>query len=253
MDFSPGGAIDLAMSGYPLPHAMVLAAGLGTRMRPLTDTLPKPLVRVAGKPLLDRVVENAVLESIPRLVINVHHHADQMERHIAALRARHAGVEIVISDERATLRDTGGAIAQALPSLDTDPILVMNADSIWPLGADRPIARLIETYHEHGAQAALLCARPHQATGFRRSHDFCLDPNRRITSDSGAPVIYAGVALIKRSLIAAAGTDKFSLVTLFDQALEAGRMVGAPLLAPWLHVGDPAAIGEAEKVLEADQ
>ena len=229
------------------PDVMILAAGLGTRMRPLTDDTPKPLLQVAGKPLLDRVAGLAHVEGATRFVVNAHHHREQMKPHVLALDASLAGTHFDLSEE-AELLNTGGGVKAALPLLETDPILVMNADSLW-LSGDTPLQRMRDAYE---GRIVLLCAHPARASGFtRRSHDFCLAPDGLITNDRGAPVIYAGVALIPRALIEAAPDGPFSLFSLFEAALERDELHGVALGTPWLHIGDPQALEAADKRLTA--
>lgn len=234
-----------------LPDVMLLAAGLGTRMMPLTARKPKPLIEVAGKPMINRVVDAALAEGLTHFVVNAHYIADLVGAHIAGLEAAHPEARFRISLERANALGTGGGVKKALPQLETDPVLVMNTDAFWPLGGDRPITRMVESFEDNSAKIVLLCAHRSRATGFRRSHDFCLDPSGRITLDSGAPVIYAGVALIARSLFDDTPDTPFSLTTLFDRALERDTLFGTALNAPWFHVGDPQALDEAERILAA--
>lgn len=231
------------------PDVMLLAAGLGTRLRPLTDVRPKPLVPVAGVPLIDRVVAEALDAGLTRFVVNAHHHAEQVAAHVEALAARYPGCSFELSREAEVL-GTGGGVRAALPLLRTDPVLVMNTDAFW-LGGGAPLGRLMERYAAGGAEMALLCVHPRDARGFRRSHDFCLDPRGRITSDAGAPVIYAGAVLVARALFEGTPEGPFSLADLFDIARERGTLFGAVLDAPWLHVGDPEGLREAEAVLGA--
>lgn len=224
---------------------MILAAGLGTRMRPLTESTPKPLLEVAGKPLLDRVVGLAHAEGAQRFVINAHHHADKMKPHVAALDASLGGTRFRLSLERELL-NTGGGLKAALPLLETDPILVMNADSLW-LRDDKPIRRMLEAYR---GKPLLLCAHPRLSSGFsRKSHDFCLAPNGQITPDSGAPVIFAGTALLPRAFVEAGPDGAFSLYSLYEKALQDGDLHGVALGTQWLHVGDPAALEAASERL----
>lgn len=232
------------------PDVMLLAAGMGRRMLPLTEAVPKPLLPVAGRPLFDCVVGLAAAEGCAHFVVNTHHHAARLQAHVETLAAAMPGLRFRISDE-ADLLETGGGLKKALPLLDTDPVLVMNTDAFWPEGADRPIGRMLARFDTGEADIVLLCAQPRRALGFRRSHDFCLDPRGRLTRDFGQPVIYAGVALIARSLVAAVEAEKFSLYQLFIEALDRGRLGGVVLDAPWLHVGDPEALREAEAMLAA--
>ena len=222
------------------PDVMLLAAGLGTRLRPITDTVPKPLVPVAGVPLIERIMGNAKAEGAQRFVANAHHHADQVLAHFGGL------LKVSREDE---LLGTGGGVKRALPMLHSDPILVMNTDAFWPSGSDAPIARMIARYHDE-AEMVLLCVHPRDASGFtRRSHDFCLSPQGSITRDYGAPVIYGGVALTGKKLFDGTPDGAFSLFDLFEQCLERETLFGVALDAPWFHVGDPAALAEAERRL----
>jgi MurNAc alpha-1-phosphate uridylyltransferase len=212
------------MSDARFPDVMLLAAGLGTRLRPITETLPKPLVPVAGMPLIERIMGNARAEGAKRFVANAHYRADQILAHF------------------------GGLLKRALPMLHSDPILVMNTDAFWPAGSDTPIARMLARYG--GADdIVLLCVHPRNATGFGRSHDFCLSPQGEVTRDYGAPVIYAGVALLGKKLFDGTPDGAFSLTQLFEAALEQETLHGVVLDAPWFHVGDPAALAEAERRL----
>lgn len=222
------------------PDVMLLAAGLGTRLRPITETLPKPLVPVAGVPLIERIMANARAEGAKRFVANAHYRADQILAHFGGL------LKVSREDE---LLGTGGGVKRALPMLYSDPILVMNTDAFWPAGSDAPIGRMIARFEAGEADMVLLCVHPRQATGFGRSHDFCLDPMGRITRDYGAPVIYGGVALIKTSLFADTPDGAFSLNALFEDCLERETLMGVALDAPWFHVGDPEALAAAEQAL----
>jgi MurNAc alpha-1-phosphate uridylyltransferase len=238
----------MSTDSLPRPDVMLLAAGLGLRMRPLTETMPKPLLEVAGEALLDHVVGEAVAEGFSHFVVNAHHHAGQIAEHVGRLAAATPQLRFRLSAEP-DLLDTGGGIKQALPLLDTDPILAMNADAFWPRGADAPLGRMLARHAAGNADIVLLCAQPHRALGFSRSHDFCLDPRGRLTRDYGQPVIYAGVALVGRQLVEATPEPKFSLYRLFVEALERERLLGVVLDAPWLHVGDPSALEKAEAFL----
>lgn len=223
------------------PDVMLLAAGLGTRLRPVTETVPKPLVPVAGIPLIERIMHNARAEGAKRFVANAHYRADQLLAHFGGL------LKVNREDE---LLGTGGGVKAALPMLHSDPFFVMNTDAFWPAGSDAPLARMLSRYEE-ADDIVLLCVQPHRATGFGRSHDFCLDPMGRITLDYGAPVIYAGVALMGRDLFADTPDGAFSLNRLFEAALERESLKGVVLDAPWYHVGDPAALADAERALGA--
>lgn len=223
------------------PDVMLLAAGLGTRMRPLTENLPKPLIPVAGIPLIERVIGNARAEGAKRFVANAHYRADQVLAHFGGL------VKVSREDE---LLGTGGGVKRALPMLHSNPFLVMNTDVFWPIGSDRPLARMLAR-HTGPQDVVILCVQPRRATGFRRSHDFCLAPDGLVTRDYGAPVIYGGVTVLGRSLFADTPDGPFSLYALMEAALERETLKGVVLDASWFHVGDPAALAEAERLLGA--
>ncbi|MCS6761751.1 MAG: nucleotidyltransferase family protein [Candidatus Devosia symbiotica] len=222
------------------PDVMLLAAGLGSRLRPITDTIPKPLVPVAGVPLIERVIDNAKAEGARRFVANAHYHADQLLAHFGGL------LKISFEDE---LLNTGGGIKRALPMLASDPILVMNTDAFWPAGSDAPIARMLIRFADKKTEIVLLCVHPRDAFGFARSHDFCLAPSGEITRDYGAPVIYGGVAVLGKALFADTSDDAFSLNDIFEQCLKREALYGVALNAPWFHVGDAAGLVEAERRL----
>ncbi len=223
------------------PDVMLLAAGLGTRLRPITETLPKPLVPVAGMPLIERIIANARAEGATRFVANAHYRADQLLAHFGGL---------LKVNREAELLGTGGGVKAALPMLHSDPFFVMNTDAFWPAGSDAPLGRML-TRHTEADDIVLLCVKPHRATGFGRSHDFCLDPRGQITLDYGAPVIYAGVAVMGKGLFADTPDGAFSLNRLFEAALERESLKGVVLDAPWFHVGDPGGLEAAERALGA--
>lgn len=233
------------------PDVMLLAAGFGSRLRPLTDTTPKPLIRVGGKPLLDHVVAEALAAGLDHFVVNAHHHAGQVASHVTTLAARYPSARFLVSREDHEALDTGGGVKAALPLLESDPVLVMNTDAFW-VGADgAPLRRLIERFAAGGAEMVLLCVHPRNARGFWRSHDFCLDSAGLITADSGAPVIYAGACVFSRELFEGSPDGAFSLDLLSDAARDRGTLYGTILDAQWLHVGDAEGLTEAEAVLEA--
>ena len=220
---------------------MLLAAGLGTRLRPITETLPKPLVPVAGMPLIERIMANARAEGAQRFVANAHYRADQILAHFGGL------LKVSREDD---LLGTGGGVKRALPMLHSDPILVMNTDAFWPAGSDAPIGRMLARYRGGEAEMVLLCVHPRDATGFGRSHDFCLSPQGLVTRDYGAPVIYGGVALMGKRLFEDTPDEPFSLNALFENCLERETLFGVALDAPWFHVGDPEALAAAEQRLK---
>ena len=223
------------------PDVMLLAAGLGTRLRPLTEAMPKPLVPVAGVPLIERIMDNARAEGAKRFTANAHYRADQLLAHFGGL------LKVSREDE---LLGTGGGVKRALPMLHSDPFFIMNTDAFWPAGSDAPLGRMMARYRDD-AEIVLLCVHPRDATGFDRSHDFCLSPQGTVTRDYGAPVIYGGVALVTKALFAGTPDGAWSLTEIFEKALERETLFGVALDAPWFHVGDPKALAEAERRLIA--
>jgi len=226
---------------------MVLAAGLGTRMRPLTDALPKPLVPVAGKALIDHALDRLADAGVTKAVVNVHHMADQVEAH---LRGR-TRPQIVISDERDELLDTGGGVVKALPQLGREPFFHMNSDTLWIEGVTPNLPRLAAQF-SGDMDILLLLASTTTCIGYEGRGDFTMAPDGRLTRRSErevAPFVYAGAAIMRPSLFANAPRGKFSLSTTFTQVAEAGRLFGLRLEGTWMHVGTPEAIKAAEAAI----
>lgn len=228
--------------------AMVLAAGLGTRMRPLTDHRPKPLVEVAGKALLDHVLDKLAAEGVARAVVNVHYLADQIERHVAT-RARPA---IIISDERGMILGTGGGVARALARIGTEPFFHLNADTLWIDGPRSNLSRLAEAFDPARMDCLLLLAPAIGSIGYAGPGDFTMDGDRRLTrreAGGRAPYVFAGAAILAPALFANAPEGEFALTVLFDRAAAAGRLFGLPLDGVWMHVGTVDAIARAEAAI----
>ncbi|MGH6861147.1 MAG: nucleotidyltransferase family protein [Phyllobacterium sp.] len=232
-----------------IPHtAMVLAAGLGKRMAPITDTVPKPLVKVAGKSLLDWGLEALAGAGVARAIVNVHYLAGQIETHLAGL----AAPAIRISDERDKLLDSAGAIINALPQLGTDPFYVLNADTFWIDGARPNLVLLAEEWDDARMDILLMLARKDQATGYDGRGDFHLSDDGRLSRlkpTETSPYIYAGAAIIHPRIFAGATVDRISLNRYFDEAIAAGRLFGRGMDGIWLTVGTPDAIGDAETAI----
>lgn len=229
---------------------MVLAAGKGVRMRPLTDTVPKPLVRVGGKALLDHALDRLAAAGIDRAIVNVHHLADQIETHLAD----RAHPRITISDERGALLETGGGIVKALPLLGANPFVLVNSDTLWIDGVRPNLARLMDAFDDATMDALLLLAPVIASTGYDGRGDYLMNPDGRIARrrERGvAPFVYAGAAILTPRLFRDAPGGAFSLTTLFDRAEEAGRLFGLRLEGLWMHVGTQAAIDEAEAAIAA--
>lgn len=232
----------------PIHNAMVLAAGLGTRLRPITDTMPKPLVKIAGRPMIDYVLDLLQAAGITKAAINVHHFADQMERHLEARSAP----EIVISDEREHLMNSGGGLVKGLALLEDGPVLVMNADLFWVGEPSSNLDRLVSFFDPETMDMALLCVRNEDTTGHNGKLDFSLGVNGQLTryrEGMPQPVVYAGAIALHSGLFDDAPTDAFNLNIYFDKAIERGRLYGIVLDGHWLTVGTPEAIGLAEDAI----
>lgn len=224
---------------------MVLAAGLGLRMRPLTLTLPKPLVTVAGKTLLDHVLDPLAEAGVETAVVNVHHLAEQVEAHLAARRAP----RVIISDERDSLLDSGGGVKKALPQLGTAPFFILNADSFWIDGPRSNLVRMAEFFDPASMDILMLMAATATSSGYEGRGDYLMDAQgrlRRKAAHEVVPFAYAGVLLVRSAIFADTPDTPFSLNLLFDRAQQAGRLFGLRLDGQWLHVGTPDAIGQAE-------
>lgn len=234
----------------PIGTAMVLAAGLGQRMRPITDTIPKPLVQVGGRALLDYALDRIADAGIGKVVLNVHYLADQIEAHLRG-RERPA---IVISDERDKLLETGGGIKRALPLIGQEPFLVFNSDSFWIEGPQPNLRRFMAAWDPARMDILLLLACGATALGYEGKGDFAMDPEgllRRRRAGEVAPFVYAGVAILRPELFADTPDGAWSLNLLFDRAIDAGRLHGLRLDGQWLHVGTPQQLADAEECLAA--
>ena len=229
---------------------MVLAAGMGTRMRPLTDTRPKPLVEVYGRALIDHVLDRVADAGIPRAVVNLHHHADMLEAH---LKARGGAPQVLLSDERGQLLETGGGVRKALPLLGPDPFLAINSDTIWIEGMRPNLARLMEHFDPERMDVLLLLASAAHSIGYDGMGDFQMDTLGRLSRRAErtvVPFVYAGAAILKPELFAGTPDGAFSLNRIFDKAAEAERLYGLRLDGVWMHVGTPDAIALAEEAIQ---
>jgi MurNAc alpha-1-phosphate uridylyltransferase len=230
--------------------AMVLAAGLGERMRPLTDRMPKPLVPVAGRPLIDHVLDRLAAAGIERAVVNVHYKADMIEHHLQDRTAP----RIVISDEREELLNTGGGVVKALGTIGTEPFIHVNSDTIWIDGVKPNLERLGGAFDPATMDALLLLAPVAASIGYFGRGDFTLAPDGRLTRRAEreiAPFVYAGAAVLRPELFKEAPAGAFPLTALFDRAAAAGRLHGLRLEGVWMHVGTPEAIAQAEAAIAA--
>ncbi len=230
--------------------AMVLAAGLGTRMRPLTDDRPKPLVEVAGKKLIDWTLDRFAAAGVTRAVANVHYFADMMEAHVAGRRAP----QVVISDERSLLLETGGGLKRARALLGASPVFCTNTDAILIDGPGaEPCARLAQSWDGSHMDALLLLVPKEATSGYDGAGDFDLDTDGQLawrTGDS-AEYVYTGLQIISLDLLDGAPEGPFSTRLLWDKAAAKGRFRGVVHDGAWMHVGDPAGLAEAERRLAA--
>jgi N-acetyl-alpha-D-muramate 1-phosphate uridylyltransferase len=226
-------------------RAMILAAGLGKRMRPITVTTPKPLIEVGGRTLIDHGLDALERAGVEETVVNVHYLADQIQSHLG----RRRRPRIVLSDERARLLDTGGGIARALPVLGDEPFYLLNSDSFWIEGARPNLDWLASGWRDGEMDALLLVAATVHSVGYHGRGDFRMDPSGRLVRRAErdvAPFAYAGAAIFHPRLFDGCPAGAFSLNALFDRAEEAGRLFGVRLDGLWLHIGTPEAIGEAD-------
>jgi MurNAc alpha-1-phosphate uridylyltransferase len=230
--------------------AMVLAAGLGTRMRPLTLDRPKALVAVNGRTLIDHVLDRLVEGGVQRAVVNVHAFADMLEAHVR----RRTDLEIVISDERGLLMETGGGARQALPLLGEGPIVVANIDSVWDEPTGSAVARLGRAYDPARMDALLMLARVDEQLGYDGAGDFLQSEDGRICfrgDTPAAPFAYMGVQVINPIVLREEPLEPFSFTRVWRRLAQKGRLHGAPLGGYWMHVGDPSARDEAEARMRA--
>ncbi|MCX5494930.1 nucleotidyltransferase family protein [Kaistia dalseonensis] len=241
------------MSSDPIPlktiarprHAMILAAGIGKRMRPVTATVPKPLIEVAGRPLIDRALDRLMVAGVEEVVVNVHYLADLVETHVKKRKTP----RVIVSDERSGLLETGGGVTKALPLLGDKPFYVMNSDSFWIEGPRPNLDWLAAGWDDERMDAILMLAPTVASIGYSGPGDFEMDKEGRLArrvERTIAPFVYSGAAILSPRLFEGAPEGSFSLNLLFDKAIAAGRLYGIRMDGIWLHVGTPEAIREAE-------
>lgn len=237
------------MSALASDTAMVMAAGLGKRMRPLTATQPKPMVRVAGKPLIDHALDRLDVAGVAKAVVNVHYLADALEAHLKA----RAAPAITISDEREVLLETGGGMTHALPHLP-DPFFCLNADNVWLDGPRNAFAELSARWNPDQMDALLLLVGHARAINFDGIGDFYMDPHGKLSRKRPgrvAPFVYTGIQLVSHRLLRDAPHGKFSTNLLWDRAIAEGRLYGASFTGLWFEVGTPQAIAPTEEALRS--
>jgi len=227
---------------------MVLAAGLGLGMRPLTESRPKPLIEVAGKTLLDRTLDRLAEAGVERAVVNLHYLGDMIRRHLAPRRAP----EVVFSDESEALLETGGGIARALELLGPEPFLALNGDVVWLDGVRNTLELLGGRWDDQTTDALLLAQPTVGAVGYEGRGDYFMAPDgrlRRRRDVEMAPFLFAGIQILHPRLFDGAPAGGFSLNLLYDRAEDAGRLFGQRHEGLWAHVGSPQALAEAEALL----
>ena len=231
--------------------AMVMAAGLGKRMRPLTASRPKPLVEVAGKSLLDHCLDRLRAAGVEKAVVNVHYLADALEAH---LRNRAQGLDILVSDERELLLETGGGLIRALPMIDVDPFLVINSDNLWIDGPVDTLRQLAASWDEEKMDALLLVVPLARAHCHQGRGDFHMDATGRLSRrkpGAVAPFVFTGIQIASKRLLEVAHPEgPFSTNIFWDKAIEAGRLYGAVHQGLWFDIGAPPNIRRAEEILE---
>lgn len=229
---------------------MVMAAGLGKRMRPLTATQPKPMVRVGGKPLIDHALDRLAEAGVAKAVVNVHYLADALEAHVLD----RAMPQVTVSDEREELLETGGGMVKAAKAgLLPDPFFCLNADNIWLDGPRNAFADLSDRWNAEEMDALVLVVRHHDAHNFGGPGDFYLDPLGRVSRRRPgriAPYIYTGIQIVSHRLLRDAPEGRFSTNALWDRAIEEGRLYGLVFTGQWFEVGTPQAIRPTEEALK---
>ena len=226
--------------------AFILAAGLGTRMRPLTLDKPKPLIKVGGKALIDYGMDRLRDANVDNVVVNAHYLAEQIFTWAGVQEEPH----VIVSDERGTLLDTGGGIAKALPMLGPDPFYVLNSDSFWTEPKSQALGKLRQAWDESEMDCLLLLSRQQAARGYDGQGDFLIDASGRLSRGKGqAAVAYMGAYLVHPRLFERSTAEKYSMNVLWDIAISEGRLHGVVHDGLWLHVGTPEAIGLAEAEL----
>lgn len=229
--------------------AMILAAGFGKRMRPLTASQPKPLVRVAGKALIDHALDRLGEAGVARAVVNVHYLADALEAHVLA----RSTPQVSVSDERSLLLETGGAMVKALGRLP-DPFFALNADNIWIDGPKNAFHDLSRHWNADAMDALLLLVPHARAVNFNGPGDFHMDPLGKIARRRDgriAPFIYTGIQLVSHRLLRDAPDGPFSTNILWSRAIEEGRLYGLSFTGTWFEVGTPQAIRPTEEALKS--
>ena len=236
------------MTTKPITRAMIMAAGLGTRMRPLTNDRPKPLVEVRGRALIDYAIDRLVAAGVKMIVVNVHHHAEMLRAHVT----KRKDVKIVISDESEGLLDSGGGIAKVLSLFEGGPFFTHNSDSVWVEGAGSALERMKARWDPNTMDSLMLVAPTVNARCYEGRGDFLMDADGRLTrvpEHRVAPFVWIGVQILHPRLFEGAPEGKFSINPLWDKSIEKGRLFGIRLDGIWMHIDRPDAVTDAERFL----
>ncbi len=234
------------MATFP-KTAMVLAAGLGQRMRPLTNTIPKPLLKVAGKPIIDYGLDHLRAAGVARAVVNKHYLPEQIEAWASSV----TNPRMMVSDESDAVFETGGGIQRALPLLGPEPFFVLNSDCFWTDSGTPALQRLSEMWDDVQMDCLLLLADPAQTTGYQGKGDFVIGNDGRLTRQNHQALAYIGGYIVHPRLFSGVAEGRFSMNLLWDKAIATHRLFGLKHEGHWLHVGTPEAIGQAEAFLSA--
>ena len=230
---------------------MVLGGGLGKRMLPLTKDIPKPMVRLKGRTLIDHVLDRIADSGVRRAVVNVHYCADKLEAHVRQRKQP----AILISDERQQLLDTGGGVTKALPLLGSEPFLIHNSDSVWIEGVGSNLERLFSFWNPDTMDSVMLLASAATSLGYDGAGDFAMDKNGRLSRRGErqmVPFVFTGVSIAHPRMFEGAPQGPFSMNRLWDAAIDNGRLFGIRLDGLWMHVGTPEALVEAERWIESE-
>lgn len=240
-----------ASSSWRPAAAMVLGGGFGKRMMPLTKDIPKPMVVLKGRPLIDHVLDRIAAAGVPRAVVNVHYCADKLQAHVE----KRTHPKIAISDERQQLLDTGGGVAKALPLLGPDPFLIHNSDSVWIEGVGSNLERMFSVWDPDTMDSLMLLASAATSLGYDGSGDFAMDKDGRLSRRGErqmVPFVFTGVSIAHPRIFEGAPDGAFSMNRLWDRAIDNGRLFGICLDGLWMHVGTPEALVEAERWIESE-
>jgi len=231
--------------------AMVFAGGYGKRMLPLTRDIPKPMVRLKGRTLIDHVLDRIAAAGVKRAVVNVHYCADKLEAHVT----QRQQPQIVISNERPQLLDTGGGVVKALPLLGNEPFLIHNSDSVWIEGVGSNLERLFSVWDPDTMDSLMLLASAATSLGYEGSGDFAMDKDgclSRRGERQTVPFVFTGVSIAHPRMFEGAPQGTYSINRLWDTAIDNGRLFGVRLDGLWMHVGTPEALVEAERWIESE-